>query len=355
MPGDVADAYHFPKDSMGAGQSTGIIELEGGLYTDDNAQYYKDHHLPMPKIQMVGVDGAKNNPGQGPNDSEVALNSQILGVVAPDANQQIIFAPNNTQGFVDAITRATFPEKGEMQNSAISISWGGPESHWSKEDIQSLDAALKKAALKGISVLAAAGDAGASDGSPDGTYHTVFPASDPFVTGCGGTEMYIDAKGGVNKEVAWNDGSDALGATGGGISDIFAVPDFQTGLAMPPNMNHQGRTTGRGSPDIAGDAAPKTGYRVRLWGGEYAAGGTSAVAPLYAGLVMRINGALGHPVGDLNPFLYKNAGQGIFTDILLGDNNGYKTGPGWNPVTGWGSIKGDKLLQQFKLQAKGSP
>jgi kumamolisin len=107
-------------------------------------------------------------------------------------------------------------------------------------------------------------------------------------------------------------------------------------------------------PDIAGDASPSTGYIVRVGDNEVVVGGTSAVAPLYAAMMMRINGALGKPVGFLNPFLYKHGNSGIFNDITQGNNNGFNAGPGWDAATGWGSIRGSELLAQLRseLQAK---
>ncbi len=346
MPNEVADAYKFPKSSMGKGQSVGIIELGGGLDLKDNAQYYKDHNLKEPTIQLVGVDGATNSPGNDA-DGEVALDTQVIGAVAPEAKQQLIFAPNSEQGFVDAITRATFAEKGEIQNTAISISWGAPESGWTDAAIQNMNAAFKKAALKGISVFAASGDNGSKDSSPDGKHNADYPSSDPFVTGTGGTRL--DIQGG--KEVTWNDGSFG-GSTGGGISSKFDVPDFQKGVSLPANAN-TGEKAGRGDPDVAGDASPTSGYRIRVNGSESIIGGTSAVAPLYAALMMRVNGSLKEPAGYLNPFLYKNGSSGIFRDITDGNNGGYNAGPGWDAATGWGSIRGDKFLEALKKAQKG--
>ena len=150
--------------------------------------------------------------------------------------------------------------------------------------------------------------------------------------------------------VVWNDG-DGGGATGGGISEKFPVPDFQQGLQLPENGNNDG-VQGRGAPDIAGDAAPSTGYRIRVNGQEQVVGGTSAVAPLYAGLMMRVNGALGHPAGFLNPILYKNGNSGIFNDVTEGNNNGYNAGPCWDAATGWGSIDGQKFLDMLRNQQR---
>lgn len=347
MPNEVADEYHFPKTSLGAGQSVGIVEFGGGLDVKDNAKYYKDHNLKVPDIQIIGIGGAKNSPGQGA-DGEVALDTQVIGVVAPDAKQQLIFAPNSEQGFVDAITRASFPEKDEIQNTAISISWGAPESSWSEQTMQNMNMAFKKAALRGISVFAAAGDDGAKDKSPDGKFTTDYPSSDPFVTGTGGTNLNI----GAHKEVTWNDGNGPFsGATGGGISRSFPVPEFQNGIQLPANANNDNKV-GRGAPDVAGNASPFTGYRVRVHGAETVMGGTSAVAPLYAALMMRVNGSLSHPAGYLNPFLYKNGKSDAFNDITEGNNNGYNAGPGWDAATGWGSIRGDKFLEALKSQEK---
>ncbi len=344
MPNEVADMYSFPKDSMGRGQSVGIVEFGGGLDMADNAKYYKDHGLKEPSIQVIELGKAKNKTG-GDADGEVALDSQVIGAVAPDAKQQLIFADNSDQGFLDSITRATFAEKNEIQNSAISISWGAPESDWNEQAIRNMNLAFKKAALKGVSVFAASGDDGARDKSSNGKYTPDYPSSDPFVTGTGGTRLERSGK-----EVTWNDGFFG-GSSGGGISAKFDVPDFQKNVTLPAEANGTGKT-GRGAADISGNASPITGYRIRVGGTETITGGTSAVAPLYAALMMRVNGALGHSVGYLNPFLYENASKGIFKDITDGNNNGYTSGPGWDAPTGFGSIKGDKFLDELKKQNK---
>jgi kumamolisin len=338
LPNELADMYNFPKESMGGGQAVAILEFAGGLDPVANDRYYKDNGLQEPKIQTVKLDGVSGTPGTEWFDSEVALDSQVIGAVAPEANQQLIFAPYSKQGWVDAITRATFPENGEKQNSAISISWGDPESQWSDQEIQNIDMAFKKAALKGISIFVASGDEGAKGRFGQGKYCVQYPASDPWVTATGGTKF--DENG---KEVAWK-------GSGGGISTKFDVPDFQKGITLPPDIGGSGKP-GRGVPDIAGIA---DGYRIRVKqrGDEETVGGTSAVAPLYAALMMRVNGALGHPVGYLNPFLYQNGNSGIFNDITEGNNEGYNAGPGWDAVTGWGSIKGDKFLELLRQQGK---
>jgi kumamolisin len=353
MPNEVADAYQFPKGTTGKGQGVAVIELGGGIDLKNEEAYYKQHNLPMPKINVIEVDGASSIAGKNAGaDGEVALDSQIIGAVAPDAKQNVIFAPNSDRGFMDAITRATFPEKAETPNQAISISWGAPMESWSDQGKRGMNLAFKKAALKGISVFAASGDDGAIDAAPSKTFQVDYPATDPYVTGTGGTRLTIN-NGQLGSEVAWNNGK-GRGSGGGGISPD-EVPDYQKGVQMPPNANNTG-VLGRGVPDVAGNADPVTGYKIRVGGSETVMGGTSAVAPLYAALAVRLNEGLGDgkQVGFMNPFLYKNGLAGtapFFNDVTSGNNNGYNTGPGWDAVTGWGSLNGEKLLAAYKADS----
>lgn len=354
MPNEVADGYEFPKGTSGKGQGVAVIEMGGGIDLANEAAYYKAHGLKMPEIKVISVNGAKTNAGREPGaDGEVALDSQVIGAAAPDAKQAVIFAPNSDRGFIDAVTRATFPEKGENPNQAISISWGAPMESWTDQGKRGMNLAFKKAALKGLSVFAASGDDGARDASPSRTFQVDYPAADPYVTGTGGTRLTLQ-NGKVLGEVAWNNG-EGRGAGGGGVSPD-AVPDYQTGLKIPENANKTG-VPGRGVPDIAGNADPATGYRIRVGGSEQIIGGTSAVAPLYSALAVRLNEGLGgtRQVGFMNPFLYKNGMAGtapFFNDITSGTNNGYNTNPGWDAVTGWGSVNGEKLLAAYKGEGK---
>ena len=352
LPPDVAKAYNFPTESLGAGQSVGILEFGGGLDLQDNSKYYEEHNFKKPQINVVSVDGAENIPGSAPAgaDGEITLDSQIIGSIAPDATQMLIFSKDTEQGWIDAITRATFTQPGETPNSVISISWGDPEARWTDEQRRAQGLAFKKAALKGISIFAASGDDGAKDGSKDGKFTTDYPASDPYVTGSGGTRLTTDAQGKIKTEVTWNDGTFG-GAGGGGISENVPAPDFQKDVKMPPNANGTGQP-GRGVPDLAADASPGTGYIVRTNGVEEASGGTSAVSPLFSALMLRVNGALGHSAGYLNPFIYKNGNTGIFHDITSGNINGYAATKGWDAASGWGSPDGQKLLDALRKQGQ---
>jgi kumamolisin len=281
-------------------------------------------------------------------DAEVSLDSQILGTVAPDARQNIIFTKNNEQGFIDAIERGSFPKDNESANQAISISWGQPYELMSEQGRRGMNLALKKAALKGISVFVASGDDGAADNVPDGKLHVDYPAADQFATGVGGTILTVK-DGKIASEVAWNDNK---GATGGGISNV-ETPEFQKQLTFLTKG-----LAGRGVPDISGNASPNTGYKIRTGGDDRVSGGTSAVAPLYTALALRLNEGLGggnKTVGFMNPFLYQQAAAGkadFFNDVTQGNNNGFDAAKGWDPVTGWGSLNGEKLLEAYKQLKK---
>jgi kumamolisin len=163
---------------------------------------------------------------------------------------------------------------------------------------------------------------------------------------CGGTRLE-SAAGAITSELVWNDPAD--GATGGGVSEVFARPAYQRGAKVPRSASGH---VGRGVPDVAGDASPATGYRVRVDGQEFVIGGTSAVAPLWAGLIARINQQLGRPVGFLNPLLYTRLGPaGILRDITAGNNDSsgrlhvYQAAQGWDACTGWGSPDGAGLVR----------
>ena len=179
----------------------------------------------------------------------------------------------------------------------------------------------------GVTVLVASGDHGATDGLASGTFAVDYPSSSPFVIGCGGTKLALSGNT-ISSEQAWNELAQNEGATGGGVSDFFPIPNFQTKAGVPTSPKG---FRGRGVPDVAGDADPTTGYNVFVDGQWTVIGGTSAVAPLWAGLVARINQAMGKPAGYLNPLLYAQNVSGSLRDITSGDNGGYSAGPGWDP------------------------
>jgi len=341
-PPDLAKLYNFPTGLDGSGQCIGIIELGGGSRSADIKAYFQKLGLPVPQVKTVSVDGGANDPSTADSaDGEVMLDIEVAAAIAPKALIAVYFAPNTDKGFLDAVTLAVHDTTNKP--SVISISWGGPESNWTEQAMTSFDQALQTAAALGVTVCCASGDNGSGDGVGDGMAHVDFPASSPFALGCGGTKLTA-AGTTIASEVVWNESSDSS-ATGGGISDFFPVPAYQSATGIPGSAN-PGGAKGRGVPDVSGDADPVTGYQIRVDGQELVFGGTSAVAPLWAGLIALMNQKLGHPVGFLNPLLYGSlVDTDALRDITSGSNGVYAAKSGWDPCTGWGSPDGTELLK----------
>jgi kumamolisin len=345
-PNEVAALYRFPTDVTGQGGCVALIELGGGYRQADLDTYFRRLDLPSPTVIAVPVDGAANAPTGDPNgpDGEVMLDIEIVGAIAPGARIAVYFAPNTDQGFIDAVTTAVHDQTNRP--AVISISWGSSENAWTSQAQDALDQAFSDAAALGITVCVAAGDDGATDGVADGRAHVSFPASSPHSLACGGTRLEQTGSGTI-AETVWNSGG---GATGGGVSDTFSLPSWQTASKVPPSINPD-RRVGRGLPDIAADADPTTGYQTQVDNEQVTVGGTSAAAPLWAALITLLNEKLGTPLGYLNPRLYAvPAGQNALNDITGGNNAldggpGYDAGPGWDACTGLGTPNGQALLQ----------
>jgi kumamolisin len=348
-PLQVAQLYNFPTGANGNGECIGILEFGGGYNANDLNTYFQQLGLSAPAITAVSVDGVTNQPapGQDSPDTEVMLDIEVAGAVAPGANIVVYFANFTEQGWVDAITTAVHDN---VHNpSVLSISWGFAEGQmiWSNQAIQAVNEAFQAAAAMGVTVCCAAGDDGSRDQVDDGLAHCDFPAASAYVLACGGTTLQTSGTS-ITSETVWNDGSDG-GATGGGISDSIDPPTWQANANVPPSVNPGGRI-GRGVPDVAGNADPATGYQILADGQQGTVGGTSAVAPLFAGLIACLNQQLGTPVGFLNPLLYSQlANANALNDITTGNNDitgrigGYSAGPGWDPCTGVGSPNGTAM------------
>jgi kumamolisin len=350
-PIEVANLYQFPSNTTGAGETVGIIELGGGFETSDLDSYFQGLGISTsPQVTAVSVDGAQNVPGGDPNgaDGEVELDIEMVGAVAPGATQKVFFAPNTDQGFMDAASTAIQ----DSEVSIISISWGQAESEYTAQALTAFNEIFQDAVVLGKTVLVASGDNGSSDGVDDGQNHVDFPASSPYVVGCGGTTLEASSDDStILSETVWNEEAQGLGATGGGVSDVFPLPDYQTNANVPAPENANG---GRGVPDVSGNADPDTGYNVLIDGAAQVIGGTSAVAPLYAALFARINEALQAQnlprVGFVNPQLYQF--PGAFNDITSGNNGAFQAGPGWDAATGLGSPNGNSLLADLSLPSR---
>jgi kumamolisin len=325
-PVEIAQAYGFPSGD-GGGQCIGIIELGGGFAKDDLDTFFGNLGLGTPTVGAVSVDGAANSPG-GDADGEVGLDIEVAGAVAPQATMAVYFTPNTDAGFLDAITTATHDQVNKP--SVISISWGSAETQWSKSTLQAFNMAFQDAAALGVTVFCSSGDDGSNDGTSEPNVD--FPASSPYVVACGGTTLAI-RDGAISSEVAWP-------GTGGGVSRFFPLTSWQRAAKVPaaPSGFH-----GRGVPDVAGDADPNTGYLCFIGGTWMQIGGTSAVAPLWAGLIALINARRGARSGLITPTLYAN--PGALRDIITGSNGLYSAGAGWNACTGYGTPNGPMIAK----------
>ncbi len=352
-PDVIGQMYNFPPELDGKGQCIGILEFGGGFDLNDINTYFQSLGRPVP--QVIAVDaGARNAPGEDSGaDGEVMLDIDVAGAIAPGAKIVVYFAPFTEKGWIDALSAAVHDNVNKP--SVISISWGFAEGQfiWTNQAVKAVNQALQAAAALGVTVCAASGDDGSADDQPDGHAHADFPASSPYILSCGGTTITV-ANSRISLETVWNRGPRTErggGASGGGVSDMFPRPDWQNKANVPKSLS-SGKD-GRGVPDVAGNADGHSGYSIRVNGRNVDnVGGTSAVAPLWAGLIALINQSLGKPVGYLNPLLYNTlAPQKIFNDITMGTNDttgklgGYPAGDGWDACTGWGSPDGMKLLK----------
>jgi kumamolisin len=366
-PTDLARLYNFPTNVTGRGQTIGIIELGGGFRSTELRTYFRQIGITPPQVVVASFPhSGVNRPSpdlHAPDnlDVEVMLDLEVAGAVAPGARLVVYFAPDASEkGFLRVIARAVHDKVSNP--SILSISWGGPESAASKQLRDHFNQVLETAAHLGVTVCVAAGDNGSADfplDDPqrpwDGHAHVDFPASSPFVLSCGGTLLKASGHT-ILSEVVWHSGHNE--GTGGGISRFFRLPNYQAHAKVPRAKNPIGQVK-RGVPDVAGNAAQESGYRVLCDGQQFPdprhvpplppVGGTSAVAPLWAGLIALLNESLGTRVGFLNPLLYQlPTARGSFRDITTGDNGDYQAKPGWDPCTGLGTPNGLKLLESLK-------
>src|ERR1700722_835180 len=359
----VASLYDFPAGTDGTGQTIAIVELGGGYNAADLSTYFSGLSLSVPSVTAVGVDNGSNSPGQAA-DGEVELDIEVAGAVAPKALFVVYFAPNTDQGFIDAISDAVHSSPTPI---AVSISWGGPESSWAAQSMSGMNQAIADAAALGCTVTVASGDNGSSDNASSTTGVSFdFPAARPCSLPCGGTTLIGNAATAtITSEVVWNEISRQGGAGGGGVSVAYAQPAWQQ-TAGGPATAATGVTgigtaakPGRGVPDVAGNADPYSGYQVVVDGKAQPIGGTSAVAPLWAGLIARLAQASGIRFGLLQPLLYAGITPGAdvagFRDITDGSNGAYKAGPGWDACSGLGSPNGTALLARLSPATKPPP
>ncbi len=346
----------------GKGQTiVDIVSYGSPTLQRDMDTFDKQFGLPPITIKVIAPLGVARSTNQDMAGwaGETELDVQIIHAVAPGANIVVLTSPvDETEGTIG------LPQFLQLEQYAlahhlgniISQSWGASEvtlkDAAGQQEIHQWDAFLKQATTQqGITFFASSGDNGATDYvdlkatklSPKPT--TSFPADDPWVTSVGGTSL--ERNGTAFQEIAWD-------RSGGGFSSFFATPAYQQ--ALPASVQNQLKQ-GRGVPDVAGDADPRTGLAIYTSGWELG-GGTSASAPLWAAFMAIADQMAGHPLGFINPALYKLATSSSyaqdFHDITIGDNTvdvndttrvqGYPAVQGWDPITGLGTPDAEKLL-----------
>jgi kumamolisin len=361
-PPALAKLFDFPAGD-GSGQCVAVLAFNGAVMStgESAAGGYDPSALAgyftgtlgqaAPKLTDVVVQGPGNQPGDGSgNDAtgEVLLDLCTVGALVPGANVAVYFTEFTEEGWVNAIKAAVTDTTNKP--GVISISYGNPEDDeakglWTAQAIQLVNDAFEQAATQGITICCASGDSGSEDEPGATTDHVDFPASSPWVLACGGIRLEADAASGtISAEQVWNDLASNEGATGGGVSRLFAVPEWQATANVPPNADGSGKT-GRGVPDVAGLADPETPLWVLSPNGQLGGvGGTSAAAPLWSALVTLLGGLTGTPLGFCNPQLYAHLKDSL-VDIVKGDNGNYPARAGWDACTGWGRPDGARLLQ----------
>ena len=313
----------------------------------DLAAFDRTFGLPAAKLQVVNTIAGSATPYLA-NDEEVT-DTEMLHAIAPGATLSVVLvaadANTSSANFAAALTKVI--QAGVARHAAvISISASVGEHFLTSVEVARMHTALEQARAQHVTVVAASGDAGAisDDGPP---VQVSMPASDPLVLGVGGTDLDASPAGAYQGEMAWNGGDDA---SGGGYSSLFPRPSYQDGLTRA------GAT--RGVPDVAANADSDTAMALEYSDGEFrSAPGTSASTPLWAGVIALADQEAGHPLGFVNPAIYRIARGPMyhkaFHDITTGDNTavlnsvtitGYQTGPGWDPVTGWGTPDAQVLI-----------
>ena len=374
-PAQLARHYDLPAGD-GSGQTVAIAEFGGGYFESDLQAFCAKQGTPMPTVTAVGVNGApvltlaqiqqmpKQQQQQQLDDSvEVNMDVQIVAGLASGAAQIVYFSTFDEQGWVELINQLIAGKPAAAVT--LSVSWGLAEDdpNWSQSALQAIDERLQAAALLGITVCVAAGDDGSADQESDGRAHIDFPASSPHALAVGGTQL-----SGQTDVVWWQspgERSGGGGATGGGVSVIFARPSWQDVQIASINP---GSIEGRVIPDIAA-LAGEPYYDLVFMGQDQPNGGTSAATPLWASLIALMAGSSQQAWKPqfLAPLLYADGaggeavGANACVDVTSGSNTttslgkGYSAGPGFDAVSGWGVPGGSALLSALTAAPTAAP
>jgi subtilase family serine protease len=339
----------------GAGQTIVIIDaFQSPTINQDLATFDQTFGLPNPSFHIIAPYGLTpwdpTDPNQVSWSEEISLDVQWSHAIAPGAAIDLVLAKTNADtDLQNAIQYAVTNNLGAV----MSMSFGEAEQCMDPTLMAEQHATFQEAVNKGITVFASSGDNGSAQPSCDGTSYieaASTPASDPNVTGVGGT--YLNANpinGKYQGEQAWNenddvDGTSITGASGGGFSVVYPRPSYQNGYNNSSSM--------RGVPDVAYNASVDSGVLTYLGevspAGFYIFGGTSAGSPQMAAELALVNQEYGRQ-GNINPELYDGFASAnyaqYFHDVTVGTNvletlglPGYSCKIGWDPVTGLGSL-----------------
>ena len=307
----------------GAGQTVALYELSD--YADSDVTTFQNCAGVRPTVTRVPVDGGTSDKsGAG----EVVLDADIVMGLVPNASILIYVAPNTATGALDEYRAIVNEDRAQV----VSVSWGLCEAAEGSADARTENTLFQQAAAQGQTVFAAAGDDGSADcyGANGSTALAVDdPASQPYVTGVGGTSLSAI---GPRQESVWNSGGSG---GGGGVSQLWPMPAYQTAVPVASSSPCGAAGGCRQVPDVAASADPYHGYTVYCSvraacgsGGWMAFGGTSGAAPLWAAAATLLNGncGSGRRIGFANPALYSAAGA--LHDVTSGNNDALNTNAG---------------------------
>ncbi|MCA1223150.1 S53 family peptidase [Streptomyces sp. 8L] len=327
-PAQIKGGYNVPSSYTGSGQKIALLEFDG-FQQSNITKYDNQYSLGSSAPTVKKVSGGSGALGDG--QVEVELDIEVLNAIAPKADVTVFEGPNSDAGEVDtyqAIVDSGIP--------TTSISWGLSEAGRTSSNLSSVDAIFQQGAAEGLGFYAASGDSGSDDAGNGGT-SVDYPASDPYVTGVGGTTLTVSSSNAWSKETAWSGG-------GGGKSSTFKIPSWQTSVQQSKGGGY------RQVPDVSALANPSPGVSIYSQGSWGQVGGTSAAAPewaAYAALYNQQAAAAGKAnLGFANPTLYSAGGTG-FHDITSGSNGAYSAAKGWDFTTGWGSYNAQTLTSKL--------
>ena len=336
----------------------------GVTYSDirkDLAAFDTKFALPAARLHVVNAIARSSTPYLA--GTEEVEDIEMVHAFAPAASLDVVLVPQDAQSssanFAAAMTRA-IQEGIALHAAVISISASGGEHLFTPAQVTAMNTALEQARHQDVTVVAASGDTGAiSDLGPP--KQVSLPASDPLVLAVGGTTLDATlASGTYHGEMAWNEATEPEDsqASGGGYSSLFPRPAYQNSIARA------GAT--RGVPDVAANANSNTAMALDIAGGGFLpASGTSAATPLCGGVIALADQQAGQQLGFINAAIYHIASSPAyhkaFHDVITGDNSvfwstgvftGYTAGPGWDPVTGWGSPNAQYLVPLLARTAR---